>query len=184
MTCPDQVSLKDHAFDDGFTDLVRDKDGRATFSVQAGDKKIQVIYGPKYQVAVVYAPPAQNFICFEPMTAITNGVNLAHDGKYAELETVAPGESWQEASGYGSAGFEHGEVAMQSRCAEPAIRSRSLKRASRALWNAIPTVETSGYPCCAALATRCTATPKWRWKKRSRRSRRGDQPHFSLPTAR
>jgi aldose 1-epimerase len=102
---PDQVSLKNHTFDDGFTDLVRDNDGRATFSVQAGDKKIQVIYGPKYRVAVVYAPPAQNFICFEPMTAVTNGINLAHDGKYSELQTVAPDANWQESFWVRFSGF-------------------------------------------------------------------------------
>jgi aldose 1-epimerase len=102
---PEQVSLKNHTFDDGFTDLVRAKDGHATFSVQAGAKKIQVIYGPKYQVAVVYAPPGQNYICFEPMTAITNGVNLAHDGKYSELETVAPGATWQESFWVRFSGF-------------------------------------------------------------------------------
>jgi aldose 1-epimerase len=104
-TLPDQVSLKDHTFDDGFTDLVRGKDGRATFSVQAASKKIEVIYGPKYQVAVVYAPPAQNYVCFEPMAAITNGINLAHDGKYPELETVAPGASWRESFWVRFSGF-------------------------------------------------------------------------------
>jgi aldose 1-epimerase len=101
----DQVSLRDHTFDDGFTDLIRSSDGRATFSVQAGAKKIEVIYGPKYQVAVVFAPPNQNFICFEPMTAITNGVNLAHDGKYPELQTVAPGGTWRESFWVRFSGF-------------------------------------------------------------------------------
>jgi aldose 1-epimerase len=95
-TLPDQVSLRDHNFDDGFTDLVRGPDGRATFFVQAGKKKISVLYGPKYQVAVIYAPPGRNFICFEPMAAITNGINLAHDGKYPDLQSVAPGETWHE----------------------------------------------------------------------------------------
>ncbi len=102
---PEQVSLKDHTFDDGFTDLVRNSDGRATFSVQAGIKKIEVIYGPKYQVGVVYAPPNQNFICFEPMAAITNGINLAHDGKYPELQTVAPGAIWTESFWIRFSGF-------------------------------------------------------------------------------
>ena len=102
---PDQVSLKDHNFDDGFTALIPGKDGRPVFSVKAGPKKIEVIYGPKYQVAVVYAPPNQNFICFEPMTAITNGINLAHDNKYSELETVAPGASWQESFWLRFSGF-------------------------------------------------------------------------------
>ncbi len=103
---PDEVSLKEHTFDDGFTDLVRNNDGLAVFSVQAGLKKIEVMYGPKYQVAVVYAPPGQNFICFEPMTAITNGINLAHDGKYPELQTVAPGATWNESFWIRFSGFE------------------------------------------------------------------------------
>jgi aldose 1-epimerase len=93
---PDEISLKDHTFDDGYTDLIRNSDGRAVFSVSAGAKKIEVIYGPHYPVAVIYAPPRQPFICFEPMTAITNGANLAHEGKYAELQTVAPGATWRE----------------------------------------------------------------------------------------
>jgi aldose 1-epimerase len=92
---PDQVSLRDHTFDDGYTDLVRDTAGLATFSVQAAGKKIEVVYGPNYKVGLVYAPPNQNFICFEPMAAITNGINLAHDGKYDELQTVAPNAVWQ-----------------------------------------------------------------------------------------
>lgn len=45
---PDEISLKDRTFDDGFTDLIRNSDGRAVFSVQSGIKKIEVIYGPKY----------------------------------------------------------------------------------------------------------------------------------------
>lgn len=93
---PDEVSLKDHTFDDGFTDLAAGGDGRTVFAVQSGKKKIEVVYGPKFTVAVIYAPPGQNFVCFEPMTAITNGVNLAHEGKYPALQTVAPAGEWRE----------------------------------------------------------------------------------------
>lgn len=93
---PDQVSLRDRTFDDGFTDLIRDASGNAVFSVQSGEKKIEVVYGPKYQVATVYAPPNQNYICFEPMATITNGINLAHEGLYGELQTLAPNAQWQE----------------------------------------------------------------------------------------
>ncbi len=102
---PNWISLKDHTFDDGYTDLERGSDGRASFSVQAGAKKIDVLYGPRYRVAVIYAPPNQPFVCFEPMTAITNGANLAHDGKYGELETVAPGRTWQESFWVRASGF-------------------------------------------------------------------------------
>ncbi|HEX4136823.1 MAG TPA: aldose 1-epimerase [Bryobacteraceae bacterium] len=90
------VSLNDHRFDDGFAGLIQDADGRATFSVEGRGRKIDVIFGPKYQVAIVYAPPGQNYICFEPMSAVTNGVNLAAEGKYPELQTVAPDGQWQE----------------------------------------------------------------------------------------
>lgn len=55
-----------------------------------------MIYGPKYTVAVVYAPPGKDFICFEPMAAITNAFNLAHAGVYKELQSVAPGGEWRE----------------------------------------------------------------------------------------
>lgn len=93
---PEQISLRDHTFDDGFTDLVRDKGGHATFALEAGSKKIQVIFGPQYQVGLVFVPPGKEFVCFEPMTAITNALNLAHDGKYNDLKSVASNGTWTE----------------------------------------------------------------------------------------
>ncbi len=105
VNLPDWVSLKDHTFDDGYTDLAREGDGRARFAVKAGPKEIEVLYGPRYQVAVIYAPPRQPYICFEPMAAITNGANLAHEGKYPALETVAPGDTWQESFWVRPTGF-------------------------------------------------------------------------------
>src|ERR1039457_1779507 len=71
-------------------------DGRARFTVEGGRERLTVAYGPKYSVAVVYAPRGQDFLCFEPMSAITNAFNLAHDGLYQELQSVAPGVTWKE----------------------------------------------------------------------------------------
>jgi aldose 1-epimerase len=93
---PDPVSLANRQLDDVFTNLIRGADGRAEFWVESGGKRISVIYGPKYKVAVVFAPPGRDFICFEPMTAVTNAFNLAHDGKYDELESIAPRATWRE----------------------------------------------------------------------------------------
>jgi aldose 1-epimerase len=93
---PEEVSLQNHKFDDGFTDLIRNKSGLAVFSLKAGPKQIHVLYGPQYQVGLVFAPPGKEFVCFEPMTAVTNAVNLAHEGKYSALKSVAPGETWHE----------------------------------------------------------------------------------------
>jgi aldose 1-epimerase len=92
----DPYSLSSGPLDDVFGNLVRDADGKARFSVEGGRERITVAYGPKYTIAVVYAPKGQNFICFEPMAAVTNAFNLAHDGKYAELQSVAPGATWRE----------------------------------------------------------------------------------------
>lgn len=101
----ERVSLRDHRFDDGFMGLVRDPDGKAVFHVEGGGKKIEVSFGPKYPVAIVYAPAGHDYICFEPMSAITNGINLAHEGKYDELQVVAPGSEWRESFWVRPSGF-------------------------------------------------------------------------------
>ncbi len=98
---PGQFSLKGHTLDDGFTDLVREADGRAHFSVESAGRKVEAMFGPKYPVAVIYAPNgpggvARDFICFEPMVGITNALNLAHEGKYPELQSVPAGGKWTE----------------------------------------------------------------------------------------
>lgn len=41
-------------------------------------------------------PAGKGFIAFEPMVAITNALNLAHTGVYKDLQSVAPGQSWEE----------------------------------------------------------------------------------------
>lgn len=91
--------------DDVFTGLVRGADGRAHFWVQGKKERVTVEYGPKYTVAVVYAPPAQSFICFEPMAAITNAFNLAHAGIYKDLQSIPPGGQWKESFWIKASGF-------------------------------------------------------------------------------
>jgi aldose 1-epimerase len=96
MRLPDPVSLAVTQLDDVFTKLVRGEDGRGRFWVEAGGRRITVVYGPKYTVAVIYAPPGKDFICFEPMSAVTNAFNLAHAGLYKELQSIPPGGEWRE----------------------------------------------------------------------------------------
>jgi aldose 1-epimerase len=101
MDIPDSFALKGRTLDDGFASLVRDGDGRAHFWIESGGKKVEAIFGPKYPVAVVWEPNTpdgkpQPFICYEPMTGITDAVNLHHAGKYPGLQTVAPGGTWSE----------------------------------------------------------------------------------------
>ncbi len=102
---PDPQPLTGTQLDDVFSGLVRGSDGRAEFWVQGEHEKISVIYGPKYTVAVVYAPSGRDFICFEPMSAVTNAFNLAHAGIYRELQSVPPGGAWKESFWIVPSGF-------------------------------------------------------------------------------
>ena len=102
---PDLVSLGGVQLDDVFSNLKTGADGRAEFSVHGKNEKVTVTYGPKYTVAVVYAPPGKGFICFEPMSAITNAFNLAHAGVYKELQSIPPGGQWRESFWISTSGF-------------------------------------------------------------------------------
>lgn len=101
----DSQSLSAIAFDDVFTDLVRDPDGRARFWFEGKRQRITVSYGLKYTIAVVYAPPGRDFLCFEPMAAVTNAFNLAHSSVYQELQTIPSGGTWRESFWIQPTGF-------------------------------------------------------------------------------
>jgi aldose 1-epimerase len=132
---PQAAHLEDYDLDHVFGDLVRDASGRAVMSVKGKSQQLDVLFGPNYRAAVIYAPnpnasppagrggpppganpqgargrgPAgtqnRNFICFEPMAGITDAVNLAHRGIYKELQSVPPGGTWQESFWLRPSGF-------------------------------------------------------------------------------
>ena len=93
---PARALLKDHDLDHVFGDLIRDGSGRAVMSVAGTSQKIDVVFGPNYRAAVVYAPKGRDFICFEPMAGITDALNLAQRGLYTELQHIPPGGTWEE----------------------------------------------------------------------------------------
>jgi aldose 1-epimerase len=105
VTFADPQSLSNVPLDDVFSGLVRGEDNRAHFWVQGKTERITVTYGPKYTVAVVYSPTAREFICFEPMSAVTNAFNLAHAGIYKDLQSVPPGGQWKESFWITPSGF-------------------------------------------------------------------------------
>ena len=101
LDIPNPLPLRGQVLDDGFTDLEREVDGRAHFAIESDGKVVETIFGPKYGVATIYlpAPPpgeTREFICVEPLAAIINGVNLAHHGRYSDLQTVPAGDKWTE----------------------------------------------------------------------------------------
>ncbi len=94
MDLPEQFTLGGRSIDDGFYDLARDGDsgrGLAHFWVKGKSEKIEVLFGPKYPVNVTYAPQGRDFICFEPMAAMTNALNSGR-----ALQTLAAGDEWRE----------------------------------------------------------------------------------------
>jgi aldose 1-epimerase len=93
---PRAAMLKSYDLDHVFGDLIAGDDGRAVMSVRGKTQQIDVLFGPKYRAAVIYAPAGRNYICFEPMAAITDAMNLAHKGLYSELQSVPPGGTWEE----------------------------------------------------------------------------------------
>ena len=101
----DPLLLQGVQLDDVFSNLVRGPDGRAEFWVEGKKERITVSYGPKFPVAVVYAPPGRESICFEPMAAITNAFSLAHAGVYKELQSIPPGGQWKESFWITPTGF-------------------------------------------------------------------------------
>jgi aldose 1-epimerase len=100
----DPLSLHDTLLEE-CTNLVRGSDGRARFWVEGKAERIAVTYGPKFTVAEVYAPPAREYICFEPLAAITNAFNEAHAGVYKELQSIPPGGQWRESFWITPTGF-------------------------------------------------------------------------------
>jgi len=98
---PDPTPLAGRHLDDLFGGVSSSDE----FWVESHGQRISVRYGPKYPVAVVYAPKDRNVVCFEPMTGITNGFNLAHEGKYKELQSIAPGFTWRESFWIRPTGF-------------------------------------------------------------------------------
>jgi aldose 1-epimerase len=106
MEFADPLLLAGTKLDDGFSNLTRDADGRAQFWVEGKRQRVTVSYGPKYPVAVVYAPPGGEFICFEPMAGVTNAFNLEHAGLYPELQSIPAGGIWKESFWIQPTGFD------------------------------------------------------------------------------
>jgi aldose 1-epimerase len=108
---PAAAVLRELDLDDDFSDLVRDARGRATMTLRGKTQRIDVEFGPNYRAAVVWAPketpggPERNFICFEPMAAMVNALNMAHKGLYRELQSIPPGGTWAESFWIRPSGF-------------------------------------------------------------------------------
>ena len=62
--------LGDKAFDDGYDEVAEG----AVFAVSGGGRRIEVHFDEGYPAAQIFAPPGENVVCFEPMTAPTDAL--------------------------------------------------------------------------------------------------------------
>ena len=60
-------------------------------SVVGKSQRLDIVLGPNYRAAVIWAPRPGTFICIEPMAGITDALNLSHKGLYNELRSISPG---------------------------------------------------------------------------------------------
>ena len=97
----DPLPLRGNQLDDVFGGV----NAADEFWVESKGQRISVRYGPKFPIAVIYAPQTRNVVCFEPMSAVTNAFNLSHAGAYKGLQSVPPGEKWVESFWVRPSGF-------------------------------------------------------------------------------
>jgi len=81
--------LGERTFDDGYCELTEPR----TFVLEGGGRRIELEFLEGYDFAQVYAPPGEQFICFEPMTAATNALVAGGPG----LRVLEPGETYRAA---------------------------------------------------------------------------------------
>jgi aldose 1-epimerase len=84
---PVRGPLGGRAFDDGFVVA----DGAGPFVLAGGGRRIAVAFETGYPFAQIFAPPDDDVVCFEPMTAPTDALR----GRFGPPPTVAPGETYR-----------------------------------------------------------------------------------------
>lgn len=62
--------LADKIFDDGYNQVAEG----STFAVSGGGRRIAVHFDEGYSAAQIFAPPGEDVVCFEPMTAPTDAL--------------------------------------------------------------------------------------------------------------
>jgi galactose mutarotase-like enzyme len=79
--------LSRRTYDDGYALAANP----AAFALEGGDRRIELIFERGYPFAQVFAPPGEELICFEPMTAPTNALTTGGPA----LPIVEPGNAYE-----------------------------------------------------------------------------------------
>ena len=74
--------------------------------LQGKRQQLDIMLGPNWRSVVIWSPRATaDFIAFEPMAGITDAMNLAQKGIYKELQSIAPGGTWEASFWVKPSGF-------------------------------------------------------------------------------
>lgn len=84
---PSRGPLGSLTFDDGFVA----PDGGEPFVLAGGGRRIELVFEEGYPYAQVFAPPDDDVVCFEPMTAPTDALR----GCFGPPPAVSPGDSYR-----------------------------------------------------------------------------------------
>jgi len=80
----ERAPLGDRTFDDGYDELAA-----PVLAVEGGGRRIEVLLGEGYDVTQVFAPPNQDLVALEPMTAPADALRTGRG-----LRTVQPGDAF------------------------------------------------------------------------------------------
>jgi hypothetical protein len=72
-----------------FDHLYRPHTTPSCFALAGGGRRIAVEVGPGYPYAQVFAPPTEDVVCFEPMTAPVNALVSGHELRFAAPSATA-----------------------------------------------------------------------------------------------
>jgi galactose mutarotase-like enzyme len=78
--------IGDRPWDDGFDRIAQP----CRFELRHGRRAITVEYGEGYPIAQIFAPPGEEYVCIEPMTAPANALN----GPDESMQWVRAEQSW------------------------------------------------------------------------------------------
>jgi aldose 1-epimerase len=99
------VALGTTSIDDAFSEFQRDADGLGHVVIQGQTQGVEVLYGKGFDHAVIYAPLNKTLICAEPQTGPTNAFSLQHEGKFKDLDILAPGKTFRASAWIVPRGF-------------------------------------------------------------------------------
>jgi aldose 1-epimerase len=84
----DPIYLKSADLDTGFTDLFFNDLEYSETVLIGNDFSVKMNLSKSYPIVLIYSPIEKDYICIEPMTSITDGINLYGKGNFKNLKIL------------------------------------------------------------------------------------------------